>query len=310
MKIILLSRFCHKKGSRPISPYRLGFTLVSLLTLMVGGAVWGGYQWGLHSQSAPVVRESTREILHDLLQTQREELAETRGQTQQHLDALALRLGQMQSDILRINALGERLVELGELDQDEFNFQEIPARGGLESLESSRSITPSELLSEMEQLSRVLSDREHKLALMEGLIRDSQLEEEMSPRGRPVEKGWISSNYGYRNDPFTGKRTFHHGVDVAGKKNSNVVAVASGIVTWVGSKNGYGKLVEIRHPDGYSTRYGHNGKILVKVGDLVTQGQPVALMGSSGRSTGPHVHFEIARNGKTLNPSKYLRKKR
>ncbi|MCW8907456.1 MAG: peptidoglycan DD-metalloendopeptidase family protein [Sedimenticola sp.] len=310
MKIILLSRLCHKKGSRPISLYRLGFVLVPLLVLMMGGAVWGGYQWGLADQEVAVARESTQDILHDLLQNQRQELEETRGRTQQHLDALALRLGQLQSDVLRINALGERLVELGELDQDEFNFQEIPARGGMESQEATRSISPPELLSEMEQLSRVIEDREHKLALMEGLIRDSQLQEEMRPRGRPVEKGWVSSSYGYRNDPFTGKRTFHHGVDVAGKKNSNVVAVASGVVTWVGSKSGYGKLVEIRHPDGYTTRYGHNSKILVKVGDLVTQGQPIALMGSSGRSTGPHVHFEIARNGKTLNPSKYLRTKR
>lgn len=310
MKIILLSRFCHKKGSRPISLHRLGLVLLPLLVLMMGGAVWGGYQWGLGSQSASAAGESTQEVLHDLLQTQREELEETRGRTQQHLDALALRLGQMQSDILRINALGERLVELGELDQEEFNFQEIPARGGIEALESSRSVSPSELLSEMEQLSRMIEDREHKLTLMEGLIRDSQLRDEMRPSGRPVEKGWVSSSYGYRNDPFTGKRTFHHGVDVAGKKNSNVVAVASGVVTWVGTKSGYGQLVEIRHPDGYSTRYGHNSKILVKVGDLVTQGQPVALMGSSGRSTGPHVHFEIARNGKTLNPAKYLRRKR
>lgn len=310
MKIILLSRLCHKKGSRPVSVYRLGLVLVPLLVLVMGGAVWGGYQWGLSSQQAPVAREDTRDMLEDLLQDQRQELQETRDRTQRHLDAMALRLGQLQSDILRINALGERLVELGELDQDEFNFQEIPARGGLESQENTRSISPSELLTEMDQLSRVLEDREHKLALVEGLIRDSQLREEMRPRGRPVEKGWISSSYGYRNDPFTGKRTFHHGVDVAGKKNSNVVAVASGIVTWVGTKSGYGKLVEISHPDGYTTLYGHNSKILVKVGDLVTQGQPVALMGSSGRSTGPHVHFEIARNGQTLNPSKYLRKKR
>ncbi len=310
MKIILLSRFCHKKGSRPISPYRFWMTLLPVLALVLGGAIWGGYEWGLHAQSQAVAKEDATDVVRDLLQQQRQALEETRGRTQEHLDALALRLGQMQSDILRINALGERLVELGELDEEEFNFQEVPARGGIDARENAQSITSSELLNEMDSLARVLDDREHKLNLMEDLIRNTQLLDELLPAGRPVEKGWISSRYGYRNDPFTGKRAFHHGVDVAGKWDSNIVAVASGVVIWAGEKNGYGLLVEIKHANGYSTRYGHNNKILVEVGDLVTQGQTVALMGSSGRSTGPHVHFEIARHGQTLNPAKYLRAKR
>jgi murein DD-endopeptidase MepM/ murein hydrolase activator NlpD len=310
MKIILLSRFCHKKGSRPISPFRLLFTLVPLLVLLMGGSLWAGYRWGMSSQSPQTAAGSTTEAVHNLLLTQRDELEETRGRTQEHLDALALRLGQMQSHILRINALGERLVKMGKLDEAEFNFEEEPARGGIESTETVQSVGLSELVSEMEQLSLVITDRQHKLDLMEGLIRDKRMSEELLPTGRPVEKGWVSSRYGYRNDPFTGKKAFHYGVDVAGKQDSNVVAVASGIVTWAGEKSGFGELVEVRHSGGYVTRYGHNHKILVKPGDLVIQGQPIALMGSSGRSTGPHVHFEIARNGKTIDPAKYLRAKR
>lgn len=310
MKIILLSRFCHKKGSRPISPYKVLFTLVPALALLMGGSLWAGYQMGISAAPQEATAENTAEVVHDLLQTQRHELQETKGRTQEHLDALALRLGQLQSHILRINALGERLAKIGKLDEGEFNFDEEPARGGIETVETMHSVSLSELVTDMEQLSLLISDREHKLDLMEGLLRNNQLNAELLPAGRPVEKGWISSRYGYRNDPFTGKKAFHHGVDVAGKKDSNVIAVASGIVVWVGEKSGYGKLVEVKHPDGYVTRYGHNSKILVSEGDLVTQGQPIALMGSSGRSTGPHVHFEIARNGKTLNPSKYLRAKR
>ncbi|WP_275097469.1 M23 family metallopeptidase [Sedimenticola hydrogenitrophicus] len=310
MKIILLSRFCHKKGSRPISPFRLLFTLVPLLALLMGGSLWAGYRWGMSSQSPQTAAGSTTEAVHNLLLTQRDELEETRGRTQEHLDALALRLGQMQSHIMRINALGERLVKMGKLDEAEFNFEEEPARGGIESTETVQSVSLSELVSEMEQLSLVITDRQHKLDLMEGLIRDKRMSEELLPTGRPVEKGWVSSRYGYRNDPFTGKKAFHYGVDVAGKQDSNVVAVASGIVTWAGEKSGFGELVEVRHSGGYVTRYGHNHKILVKPGDLVFQGQPIALMGSSGRSTGPHVHFEIARNGKTIDPAKYLRAKR
>ncbi|MEW7980521.1 MAG: M23 family metallopeptidase [Candidatus Sedimenticola endophacoides] len=129
----------------------------------------------------------------------------------------------------------------------------------------------------------------------------------LTPAGRPVKKGWISSPYGYRKDPKTGKRDFHHGVDVASKENSDVIAVAAGVVTWVGEKSGYGILVELRHADGYTTRYGHNNKALVQAGDMVAKGQVIALVGSTGRSTGPHVHFEIARGGKALNPHKYLK---
>ncbi|MCW8890832.1 MAG: M23 family metallopeptidase [Sedimenticola sp.] len=309
MKIILLSRFCHKKGSRPLSPYKLAFTVLPLLTMLVGGSLWAGYQMGLSDQPVVEAVETTTDVVHELILSQREEILDTKDRTQEHLDALALRLGQMQSHILRINALGERLAKLGKLDEGEFDFDEEPARGGVESDESAQSVSLSELVSEMESLSLVISDREHKLNLMEGLIRNSRLSDELIPSGRPVEKGWVSSKYGYRNDPFSGKKSFHRGVDVAGKKDSNVIAVASGIVTWVGKKSGFGQLVELTHSNGYVTRYGHNNKILVEVGELVTKGQPIALMGSSGRSTGPHVHFEIAKNGKTVNPAKYLRKK-
>jgi murein DD-endopeptidase MepM/ murein hydrolase activator NlpD len=310
MKIILLSRFCHKKGSRPLSPYKLAFTVIPLFGVLMGGALWAGYQMGVSEQPPAIVVETTTDAVHDLILSQREEIQDTKGRTQEHLDALALRLGQMQSHILRINALGERLAKLGKLDEDEFNFDEEPARGGLDSSETAQSISLTDLVSEMEQLSLVISDREHKLNLLEGLLRNSRLADELVPSGRPVEKGWVSSGYGYRNDPFSGKKAFHRGVDVAGKKNSNVIAVASGIVTWVGKKSGFGQLIELAHSNGYVTRYGHNSTILVQVGDLVTKGQPIALMGSSGRSTGPHVHFEIAQNGKTIDPAKYLRKKR
>lgn len=310
MKMMLLSRLFHKTGDLPILSYGALRLLVPVLVLLMGGSLWAGYQWGLGASSTRLAEENTAEVVHGLLLAQRDELQETRGRTQEHLDALALRLGQLQSHILRIDALGERLAEAARLDEDEFDFGAEPARGGIEEGELARSVGLSELVADMEQLSQLISDREHKLDLMEGLIFDRQLNGAMLPAGRPVEKGWISSRYGYRNDPFTGKKTFHHGVDVAGKKDSNVVAVASGIVTWTGERSGYGKLIEVRHADGYVTRYGHNSKILVKPGELVTQGQPIALMGSTGRSTGPHVHFEIARNGKTLNPSKYLRAKR
>jgi murein DD-endopeptidase MepM/ murein hydrolase activator NlpD len=117
-----------------------------------------------------------------------------------------------------------------------------------------------------------------------------------------VLEGYVSSYFGERQDPFTGHEAWHKGVDFAGQAGAEVVAVAAGIVTRSESSHGYGNLVEINHGNGYVTRYGHSQALLVKTGDIVTRGQPVATIGSTGRSTGPHVHFEVLRNGQHVNP--------
>lgn len=287
---------------------RLGTCLSAFLLLIVGGSLWAGYEMGIRALDPDHRQREVTAAFREMLENQRRDLNQTRRQTRNHLDALALRLGMMQSHIIRLDALGEQLVKAGELDADEFNFAETPALGGLDSQDSASSVELFELVSEMEQLARSIEDREHKLTLMEGLILNQKVDSVLLPAGRPVSKGWISSPYGKRKDPFTGKKAFHRGVDIAGKKGSDVFAVAAGVVTEAGKKSGYGYLVEIRHVDGYVTRYGHNDKIIVKTGDLVSKGQVIGSMGSSGRSTGPHVHFEIARNGKSINPSKYLRR--
>lgn len=289
-----------------LSLRRLMVCLSAFFTFAVAGSLWVGYEFGWSAANRDLASGTVASSLRGLLEAQQRELEDDRRTTRAHLDALALRLGAMQSHILRLDAFGEQLARIGGLDAEEFNFDEDPARGGLDSSENDSSLEFGELVSEMEQLSQAIEDREHKLSLMEDLIRGSQIQEQLKPSGRPVNKGWISSNYGYRKDPFSGKRAFHHGVDIAGKKDSEVFAVASGVVSWAGQKSGYGYLVEIRHPDNYITRYGHNSMIFVKTGDLVAKGAVIGLMGSSGRSTGPHVHFEIARNGKTINPKKYL----
>ena len=136
------------------------------------------------------------------------------------------------------------------------------------------------------------------------------LENEVFPAGRPVEKGWISSYYGMRSDPFTGRPEFHKGMDFAGKQGSDIVAVGGGMVTWAGKRYGYGNMVEITHGNGYVTRYGHLEKIVVEVGQAVKKGQLIATLGSTGRSTGPHVHFEVIENGKTVNPLKFIQASR
>jgi murein DD-endopeptidase MepM/ murein hydrolase activator NlpD len=242
----------------------------------------------------------------DELRLQRTELSRARESARNHLDALTLRVGQMQAQLLRLNALGERLVRQADIDGDEFSFDELPAVGGPQQAGALPSIEMSDFLAALDELALEMDDREQKLSVLETLLMERNLRERVMPSGRPVESGWLSSKFGKRADPFTGKQEQHRGVDFAGKQGTGVVAVGAGVVTWSGRRSGYGNLVEINHGNGYVTRYAHNSEQLVKAGDSVSKGQLIARMGSTGRSTGPHVHFEVLHNGKAVNPSKYL----
>jgi murein DD-endopeptidase MepM/ murein hydrolase activator NlpD len=162
---------------------------------------------------------------------------------------------------------------------------------------------------QLDELTSQLDDRQQQLSVLESVLINQNLHDEVIPTGRPILKGWVSSRYGKRADPFTGKQEFHKGIDLAGKKGSAVIAVASGVVMWSGDRYGYGNMVEINHGNGYVTRYGHNEETLVKIGDTVRKGQQIATMGSSGRSTGPHVHFEVWNNGRTEDPIRFIQGK-
>jgi murein DD-endopeptidase MepM/ murein hydrolase activator NlpD len=214
----------------------------------------------------------------------------------------------MQGQMLRLNALGERLVDQGDLDKEEFDFDAVPAVGGPGEEVDVQSVPLADFLSMLDTLDNEMQDREQKLSVLESLLMSRSLHERVMPSGRPIAEGWLSSRYGKRNDPFTGKQDFHKGLDFAGKKGSEVIVVGDGVVSWAGKRTGYGNLIEINHGNGYTTRYGHNQRHLVEVGEKVKKGQQIALMGSTGRSTGPHVHFEVLQNGKTVNPSKYIGK--
>ncbi len=308
MNFILFTGFHNRTGSIKLSLGLVASGLLVLLTAVSGGMGWVGYKMGQQQAEQAALVDPTDLVLQAALADQRNAISEAREQTQQHLDALALRLGQMQSHIMRLDALGERLTKVGMLDEDEFDFSVAPPVGGLDASGSAKSLELNELLADLQQMSQTIDDRERKLDFMEELIMNRRLQQEIYPAGRPIKKGWISSHFGYRKDPFTGKKAFHHGVDFAGKKGADVFSVAAGVVSKAGKQSGYGYLVEINHGNGYTTRYGHNGEILVKTGDRIAKEQVIAKMGSTGRSTGPHVHFEVLQNGKKVNPWKYLRK--
>jgi len=163
-----------------------------------------------------------------------------------------------------------------------------------------------EIQSVLDKLASRIDRREQQLEVLDDLLLANKIKTDTFVAGRPIKRGWMSSRYGKRTDPFNGRLAWHAGVDFAGKEGSDVIAVASGVVTWASDRYGYGKLVEINHGNGYKTRYAHGAEIKVKVGDIVRKGDVVAAMGSSGRSTGPHVHFEVYKNGRTVDPAAYL----
>jgi murein DD-endopeptidase MepM/ murein hydrolase activator NlpD len=249
-----------------------------------------------------------RAFARALLQ-QKLDLQAARGRIDGQVDALAARVGQLNAHLIRLDALGRRLTGLAGLDRGEFDFDEPPPAGGPEGRDAAQqggSAQVPELTEALDALETQISDREQQLSALETLLATRELGVRSMPGGLPLIGGWISSRFGYRADPFTGRGAFHAGVDFAGTPGSKVIAVGPGVVTFAGYKSGYGNVVEISHPTGYTTRYGHNSRNLVRTGQSVQKGDPIAVIGSTGRSTGTHVHFEVLREGRALNPTKYL----
>ena len=294
MNIIFLGKFHGKPVRWQMGLVASSVTFSGFLSLMAVAGYWWGMSSGQLNQLADVEKE---------LAQQKSMIAMARANAQSELDALAARLGLMQAHVTRLDALGERLVRISKLDSKEFNFKHAPAFGGPREAENGISVEFENVLGD---LSDQLDSREQQLAILENVLMTKQIRQETRPSGRPITKGWTSSYYGKRTDPFSGKLEMHKGMDFAGREGSEIIAVSSGVVTWAASRYGYGNLIEINHGHGYTTRYGHNAKILVNVGDVVEKGQAISLMGSTGRSTGPHVHYEVLLNDRQIDPLSFV----
>ena len=310
MNIVILKRT--KGCSRLVSFSRNKLILLAtaLLLVLPTAFVTAGYYLGVQrSLNSP---DNLGLAMQQELEAQRLRIEEARRTAEENMDALALRLGELQAHVMRLDALGERLTTMAKLDKGEFDFDRPPAQGGPEDAKDKQAkpMSVPDFLKSLEDLSKQLDDRSQQLAVLEDMMMNRKLDEEVVPAGRPITRGWLSSYFGMRTDPFTGRRAHHAGIDFAGKLGSDVVAVAAGVVTYAGKRSGYGNLVEINHGKGYATRYGHNQEILVEVGQTVKKGQVIAHMGSTGRSTGPHVHFEVLYNGHAVNPLKYIQASR
>lgn len=284
-----------------------GRRVFSALVFALALSMFAAGRWS--SPEPVLLQNALSDMRLELIQQQRmlEELTVTQEVS---IDALAVRLAELQAASTRLDALGERLVQLGQLDPEEFDFNQPPPVGGPEVSVAARQVSAGELMTSIERMSRLLHSQFSRLDALQLLLLDRHLEAERTPAGWPVSSGWISSGFGERTDPFTGKPAQHEGLDFAGTKGSNILGVASGVVTWSGHKQGFGKLLEIDHGNGYITRYAHNDELLVRAGQEIDAGQVIAKMGETGRASSPHVHFEVLYQGRPVNPYKFVKQMR
>ena len=234
-----------------------------------------------------------------------DELRRSEAEMKDNLSSLAVKVGELQARILRLDAFGERLAKAAGIKREEFRFDEKPGQGG-PAVIMGPDLTLNEFQHMLAEIGRVLDDRTDKLGVLDSFLMDDRLARKTIPTTMPVPMGYYSSNYGYRLDPINGKTSFHTGVDLIAPPGTPVLAAAGGVVSTVAFVAEYGNVVEVDHDNGLTSRYAHLSKSLVKVGDVVMKGQNVALVGSTGRTTGPHLHFEVREKGIPLNPNKFL----
>ena len=300
VNIIIVSRFLRTPKRVSFADPKVAGLVAGCCTLMLALAFGAGFALRGANGAAEAKVASLK---HDL-DRQQKQLVDARKDAQREINAIAARVGELQAQANRLNALGQRLTRNGKLSEGEFDFDKLPGMGGAEA---ASDVAAGDLLKSLDLLQNQFDDSGRQLTLLESMLYDQQLQLAAIPSGRPS-KGYITSGFGKRNDPFRGGLAHHLGIDFDANTGDPVAAAAGGVVSFSGVKSGYGNVVDLDHGNGYRTLYGHNSRLLVRAGDIVRAGQTLARAGSTGRSTGPHVHFEVHVNGRPVNPRRFLDK--
>jgi murein DD-endopeptidase MepM/ murein hydrolase activator NlpD len=224
----------------------------------------------------------------------------------ENLAVMAVKLGEMQAQLMRLDALGERVQGLAGVKPEEFNFKQLPGRGGLDPQANSRALNIGELQGALDALGRDLSYRSDYLNVVETALMTDKIKSKLLPTILPVNVSYNASGFGWRLDPFTGRSAFHEGIDFASPNGTPIVAAAGGVVIAAEYHPQYGNMLQIDHGNDIVSRYAHASRLWVKTGDIVKRGQHIADIGSTGRSTGSHLHFEVHVKGVPQNPHKFL----
>ncbi|MFT3806911.1 M23 family metallopeptidase [Arenimonas sp.] len=300
LNVIIVSKFLRAPQKLALHEPKVAASAAAVAIAILGLSFGAGFA----ARGANGAAKSEIAQLRSDLGTQQAALKEARENAQIEINAIAARVGELQAQANRLNALGERLTRSGKLNDGEFDFERTPGMGGNETVSDAPA---GDLLKDLNELQAQFDASGRQLSVLESMLYNQQLERQSVPSQRPS-NGYITSGFGTRSDPFSGGRAHHLGIDFDANTGDPVRSAAGGVVSYAGVKTGYGNVVEIDHGNGYSTLYGHNSRLLVRVGDLVRSGQEIAKAGSTGRSTGPHVHFEVHQNGRPVNPRPFLDK--
>ena len=302
MNVIIAANFLRAPKKLSFGQPKVAGIALGAITLVLASAF--GLGWLARGTDGAAKAEISR--MQAQLDAQQSELDLARDEAQREVNAIAARVGELQAQANRLNALGDRLTRVGKLKDGEFDFNDLPGQGGGEA---ASDVATGDLLSSLDALQSQFDHSGNQLTVLEALLFDQTIDEKSMPAGMPA-PGYISSTYGTRNDPFGRGRAHHKGIDIDSNTGDPVTAAAAGVVSFSGVKGGYGNVVEVDHGNGYTTLYAHNSALLVRAGDVVLDGQQIAKVGSTGRSTGPHLHFEVKLNGAQVDPRQFLDKVR
>ena len=301
MNIILVSNSLAKTRTVSLNGLHLIAGVVVFLVLFISAVLAAEYA---------IVRFQPGRISNEmrawLASAQNHEQQKQHAYLRESLDTMAISLGQMQARLLRLDSLGTRLVKVAGMKPNEIDFSKVPAQGGAYVPAGQHEVTLTSMNQQLGSLSALLTDRGDKLAALETLLQQDRLRKKMLNTIAPVSSGWYSSNFGWRLDPFTGQSAMHEGVDYVVPLGTPIHAAANGIVVYADMHPQFGNLVEIDHGNDVMTRYAHASKLMVEVGQVVKKGQLISLVGSTGRSTGNHLHFEVRFKGLAQNPVRFL----
>ena len=275
--------------------------VVGLLLLMAGWGIGAVYQ-----QQQLITQLKQREQAVQIAQQQVATLRRSLHDKEQQQTLFVKTLGQMQARMARLESLGSKLVKVAALKRSEFDFTLQPAVGGFHGSYSDVPTIEDTLQRNMHYLDDAIQDVETQLSSLDYVLESRRAAKHTRPQGWPTQGGWLSSPFGERLDPFTGLASYHSGVDIANRAGMPVYALAAGIVTFADKMQGYGYVVDVKHAHGYSTRYAHMRKLSVAVGDVVDDHQQLGEIGSTGHSTGPHLHLEVRHDGARIDPKRFL----
>ena len=299
MQLILIN-----KSGEP-SQFVLSSLRIKILGFVAATVCVGLVFAGFLLKQSDFVDAAVIETWRSKLSEQDDVVEQLREQSVARRQAVGRQIAEMQARLWRMEALASYMHETAGLPKDEFDFDAPVSQGGPLNNEA-QVLEVDNLDTQLASLSQRLKQRETELSILDQVLLGIYNDKGARPAVAPIVKGWMSSPYGERVDPITGKKAWHEGMDFAGAKGSEVIAVANGVVVFAGYRDGYGQMVEISHGKDLRTRYGHHEEVLVHAGQSVKRGDVIALMGNSGRSTGPHVHFEVLKEGRPVNPARYV----